>query len=49
MGKWAVVAHPIAQAELRWRDDCAVDGIEWLNVDSDGVTKRSATWPAFAR
>ncbi|HUR22040.1 MAG TPA: CehA/McbA family metallohydrolase [Vicinamibacterales bacterium] len=37
MGGWAVAAHPDSPHEgLRWRnDEVPVDGLEWLNADSE--------------
>jgi hypothetical protein len=37
LGAMAIVAHPTSlKADLRWRDgERPVDGIEWLNVDSE--------------
>ncbi len=35
-GGFGVVAHPdSAKAELRWTDDLDVDGLEWINADSE--------------
>ena len=37
MGGWTVAAHPDSpHPDLRWRgDDVPVDGVEWLNADSE--------------
>jgi predicted metal-dependent phosphoesterase TrpH len=41
MGGWAVAAHPDSpREELRWRAAGAVDGIEWLNADSEWRDER---------
>ena len=36
LGGWAVAGHPDSpRPNLRWRGQLAVDGLEWLNVDSE--------------
>lgn len=43
MGGWTVIAHPDSPHErLRWRGDSVpVDGIEWLNADSEWRDERT--------
>src|SRR5688572_7172806 len=43
MGGWTVAAHPDSpHPGLRWRaDDVPVDGVEWLNADSEWRDERS--------
>jgi predicted metal-dependent phosphoesterase TrpH len=42
MGGWAVAAHPDSpRDELRWRASGAIDGIEWLNADSEWRDERT--------
>ncbi len=41
MGGWAIAAHPDSPKEsLRWRGQAPVDGIEWLNADSEWRDER---------
>jgi hypothetical protein len=49
LGGFAIAAHPDSpKPELQWRDwKAAIDGLEWLNVDSDGAMSRG--WPYLER
>jgi hypothetical protein len=50
LGGWTIAAHPDSpRANLRWRGQLAgVDGVEWLNVDSEWRSRGAGTIAATA-